>query len=752
MRQELRKILARVFVALLIFLIGVVIYKQANPYAYPGLENRILFVLVPSGIVLLYLYLEERENRDRLISVIMVTIGRLYESKFMRFCEGIWESNWESNWERSPSLVHVCVSKVLAVIHPYLHKMSGYMLKQDPKQVVSHAFLGMLLIVVLQSVIPQPPLEWAKTPVMIAAVVLGVVTFYLNRDKLGEIEEEARQEEIEEKRREMEFAGKYPRINRVWGVKRVVKWMYKEGWWYSGVLLGILLIGGFLRLWNLGKLSLWGDEGTVYIAAKNILLSGIPYLETGPFYSRDYPHLYITAASLAIIGKNEFALRLPSAIFGVFLIFIIYFLTKKVLVNKQTALLAAGIIATHPWMVEYSRVSRSYIMMVLLLYFSIFYFYKAYYEEMNNSRNLIIFSIMGILTTLTHQIGQLILFLFPLSLPKLKFKKENIKYILPFFSIVFGVLTYRYVSVFGYMYLTDQYKETFGERTISLIERVPFGTPNIDNLGIFMRVVPYFIIFATIGVIFLLVVSMIIQKKKKYNYLPFIFVIFIVTVLFSKETVTINRAILHIFPSVAMLTAFTFIYMIKFIPKTKLTVVLPTLALVFIFAFYTFSSYSTIINRDYGDQINPNYSVFEGFVFCQDHKTTVKYVNDHYKAGDIIIVYQVPQYWAFYGNRLPDYRVWTGTTYTIDGKNIYTGVEEVRDLDKLEEILENNDRVWIVTSYSARRSYRIYHISKQFIRHLNGFENNIVYISNDTSAKVYLIEKNQSRMNNGMVI
>jgi len=79
MRQELRKILARVFVAILIFLIGVVIYKQGNPYAHPGLENRILFVLVPSGIVLLYLYLEERENRDRLISVIMVTIGRLYE-------------------------------------------------------------------------------------------------------------------------------------------------------------------------------------------------------------------------------------------------------------------------------------------------------------------------------------------------------------------------------------------------------------------------------------------------------------------------------------------------------------------------------------------------------------------------------------------------------------------------------------------------------------------------------------------------
>ncbi|HUV81558.1 MAG TPA: hypothetical protein VMW53_00570, partial [archaeon] len=190
MRHELREILARVFVALIIILIGVVIYKQGNPYAYPGLENRILFVLVSSGIVLLYLYLDEEKNRNRLSSVIMVTAGRLHESKFMRVCEGIWK--------RSTSLIHTHVSKVMAELYQYMHKISIYVLKQDPKEVVSYAFLGMLLMVALQSVFPQPSLEWARMPLMIAAVVSGAITFYLNRDKLDEIEDEARQEEIEE--------------------------------------------------------------------------------------------------------------------------------------------------------------------------------------------------------------------------------------------------------------------------------------------------------------------------------------------------------------------------------------------------------------------------------------------------------------------------------------------------------------------------------------------------------------------------
>jgi len=612
-----------------------------------------------------------------------VTIGRLYESKFMRFCEGIWESNWESNWESSPSLVHVRVSKVLAVVYTYMHKMSGYMLKQDPKEVVSHVFLGMLLIVALQSIFPQPSLEWAMTPVMIAAVVLGVVTFYLNRDKLGEIEDEARQEELEENRREMEFGERYPRINQVWGVRWIVRWMYKEGWWYSGVLLGILLIGGFLRLWNLGMLGLWADEGIVYIATKNILLSGIPYLETGLFYSRDYPHLYITAASLTIIGKSEFALRLPSAISGVFLIFVIYFLTKKVLVNKQTALLSAGIIATHPWMVEYSRVGRSYIMLAFLLYFSLFYFYKAYYEEESKNTNLIVFGCSSFLTTLTHQLGQIIVFFFPVALHRLKLKKANIGYVLPFFSIAFGVLIYRYLSTIGVMYYTDQYKENVGKITLSLIELIPFGIPNIDNFDIFTRVIPNFFMASILGIFFLMMMEAITKNNKKYRYLPLIFGIFVATVLFSKVTVDINRAILHIFPATVMLTAFALIYSLKLLPKNKLANLLPTLILIFALTFYSFISYSTIVDRNYGDSINPNYSTFEGFVFYPDHKTTAEFVNTYFEAGDTIIVYQDPSYWVFYGNQLPDYKVWTGTSYTIDGRDVYTNITEIRNLDNL---------------------------------------------------------------------
>jgi hypothetical protein len=96
----------------------------------------------------------------------------------------------------------------------------GYKIKfETVKKWISYSFLGLLLIVALRS-IPSLSLPQAgKTPLMAAAVALGAITFYLNRDKLEEIEVEARQEESEEKRRGMEFAGRYPRVNRVWEVR-----------------------------------------------------------------------------------------------------------------------------------------------------------------------------------------------------------------------------------------------------------------------------------------------------------------------------------------------------------------------------------------------------------------------------------------------------------------------------------------------------------------------------------------------------
>ncbi|MEK7154696.1 MAG: glycosyltransferase family 39 protein [Patescibacteria group bacterium] len=58
-------------------------------------------------------------------------------------------------------------------------------------------------------------------------------------------------------------------------------------------------------------------------------------------------YTYFTVFSVGIFGLNEFATRLPSAVFGVLLVAVIYLLSK----NKLAALL----LAINPWAIQFSR-------------------------------------------------------------------------------------------------------------------------------------------------------------------------------------------------------------------------------------------------------------------------------------------------------------------------------------------------------------------------------------------------------------
>jgi len=396
MKQQIKETLTHVLVYLTIFLVAILVYKINNPYSYPELENRTLFVLVLSGIALLYLYLEERENRNRLFSVIMVTAGRLRESKFMRICEGIWM--------RCSPLIRTRASKVLAELYTCLHKIFGYMLKQDPKQVVSYVFLAMLMMVALQSIFPQPSLEWARTPLMIAAVALGAITFYLNRDKLDEIEDEARQEELDENRRAMEFAGKYPRINRVWGVRWIVRWMYKEGWWYSWGLIVIVLIGFGMRIYNLEKASLNVDEAISSITAIGILHTGKPIFEsTGLLNVHGLLHAYSIALSFKLFGISDFTARMPSVIFGTISIILIYVISKEISCNKIVSISTAFLYTLSIWSISISQDARMYQQLSFLYLITFFAF--IYFVKNKMILQFIVMILLIISTYLTQRIG-----------------------------------------------------------------------------------------------------------------------------------------------------------------------------------------------------------------------------------------------------------------------------------------------------------------------------------------------------------
>lgn len=159
------------------------------------------------------------------------------------------------------------------------------------------------------------------------------------------------------------------------------------------LLIGILLIASFLRLWKLSyvPISLFGDEVDLGYQAYSILKTGKDYYGNFMpihFHSlaewRTPLYLYSAVPTVAIFGISQLGVRLPAAIFGILGVWMMYLLVKELLSYGQPptdkhprALLAAFLLAISPWHIQYSRAGFEATQMIFLLLLGIFLFIKS---------------------------------------------------------------------------------------------------------------------------------------------------------------------------------------------------------------------------------------------------------------------------------------------------------------------------------------------------------------------------------------
>jgi 4-amino-4-deoxy-L-arabinose transferase-like glycosyltransferase len=139
-------------------------------------------------------------------------------------------------------------------------------------------------------------------------------------------------------------------------------------WW---VLASIVAVGGYLRLAHLGALGFRWDEDLSGLAVRAILEKGIPQLPSGMIYLRGGLFSHLMAASATMFGFNEFALRLPAALFGIALIVAAY-LFGAALFGRIVGLVTAALLAVSFWDIDLSRYARFYSA------FSLFYVLTLY--------------------------------------------------------------------------------------------------------------------------------------------------------------------------------------------------------------------------------------------------------------------------------------------------------------------------------------------------------------------------------------
>ncbi|MFA5599160.1 MAG: hypothetical protein WDA06_01050 [Phenylobacterium sp.] len=141
---------------------------------------------------------------------------------------------------------------------------------------ISYLFLLGLGLLAYSGMEALPRSEWFSNYtnyILAITLVSGVVAFWLNREKLQTtIDEEKNQEEQEDQKRKQEFPQKFPRTNKIPLVRNIVRWIYKEGWWYSATIISIFLFGFVLHVlvanWSKGYVYFHSGEGMFYSAIK----------------------------------------------------------------------------------------------------------------------------------------------------------------------------------------------------------------------------------------------------------------------------------------------------------------------------------------------------------------------------------------------------------------------------------------------------------------------------------------------------
>lgn len=168
-------------------------------------------------------------------------------------------------------------------------------------------------------------------------------------------------------------------------------------------LIIVVILAAAFRFALLGSKSLWLDEAsTFWIAGSNF--ASIRDDLTSPQLNDSVYALYMGLYYALLhfwtrFGQSEFWLRLPSALFGVATVPLLYALGSR-LFGKRTGLAAAFLLAVQPVQVAYSQEARSYALCMFLSVAACYFFVRGVQEGL--ARWWLLYVLSSVLAIYSH--------------------------------------------------------------------------------------------------------------------------------------------------------------------------------------------------------------------------------------------------------------------------------------------------------------------------------------------------------------
>lgn len=150
------------------------------------------------------------------------------------------------------------------------------------------------------------------------------------------------------------------------------------------LLILIVILASMLRFYKLGVIppSISWDEAAVGVNAWTIANYGRDeYGKLFPAFFKSFGddkhpvHIYTTALSVKILGLSEFSTRLPSAIFGILNVILIFFLARLMFSSEVVGLFASFFLAISPYNIHFSRFNHeaNFALFFFMLGLTLFY-------------------------------------------------------------------------------------------------------------------------------------------------------------------------------------------------------------------------------------------------------------------------------------------------------------------------------------------------------------------------------------------
>lgn len=258
------------------------------------------------------------------------------------------------------------------------------------------------------------------------------------------------------------------------------------------LLMGILLVGSLLRVWQLGNNppELFADELVNIASAKSMIEQGHDLWGNRGWYfsdaveSRPPVYGYLAYITTRIVGLNVWGIRLPAVILGVITIYLTSRLTLLITGNTAASLWAAAVLALMPWHIHFSRVGWE--PAALLCPFVGWIYATLLFCKHGRTKYLYVGTILAGTTLYTYQSAPLMVVCFGLLLvgTNLPIIRENWRNVIVAGSL-FGLLSLPYlINLVNDPSLTERAQRIFTFREgINLTTLGIFGTNYLSNLG-----------------------------------------------------------------------------------------------------------------------------------------------------------------------------------------------------------------------------------------------------------------------------